>query len=233
MFFNSIGKINKSITLFINDFNIRGSNLHLSWIQSFAKGLDKLGLHYTFRNLSDGYVETDIIVMCGFKKPSPVGVCRSEIFDLHNDKNTSIILESPLLLPSTEDRENWISVGLGDIDGLAEYNNSNSLSDRWKKLNIIMNKYYCKCCNYNAKVKSSYDKHIKTKKHKNVSKCYPSCIQMLPSVTPMLPLEKNTEIKCNYCNKAFKYRSGLSRHVKYTCKKNKSINYILFLLYKL
>ena len=82
------------------------------------------------------------------------------------------------------------------------------------------NKYYCECCNYDAKVKSSYDKHIKTKKHKNVSKSYPSCIQMLPSVTPMLPLEKKQVINCKYCNKTFKYRSGLSRHIKYSCKKN-------------
>ena len=33
-----------------------------------------------------------------------------------------------------------------------------------------MDKYYCKCCNYNAKVKSSYDKHLKTKKHKESTK---------------------------------------------------------------
>ena len=28
-----------------------------------------------------------------------------------------------------------------------------------------MKKYYCECCQYNAKVKSSYDKHLRTKKH--------------------------------------------------------------------
>ena len=26
-------------------------------------------------------------------------------------------------------------------------------------------KYYCECCNYDAKIKGNYDKHLKTKKH--------------------------------------------------------------------
>ena len=28
-----------------------------------------------------------------------------------------------------------------------------------------MKKYFCDCCNYDAKVKSSFDKHLRTKKH--------------------------------------------------------------------
>ena len=28
-----------------------------------------------------------------------------------------------------------------------------------------MNKYYCIYCDYDAKVKGNYDKHLKTKKH--------------------------------------------------------------------
>ena len=86
-----------------------------------------------------------------------------------------------------------------------------------------MKKYYCKCCNYDAKVKSSYDKHMKTKKHLE-------CIQMLPQMYPnvsiMYPnvsiLEKSEEKRfiCKYCNKAYKYSQGLSKHIKYACKKN-------------
>ena len=33
-----------------------------------------------------------------------------------------------------------------------------------------MSKYYCVSCDYDAKVKSSFDKHLKTKKHMNASK---------------------------------------------------------------
>ena len=35
-----------------------------------------------------------------------------------------------------------------------------------------MNKYYCISCDYDAKVKSSFDKHLKTKKHMNASKSH-------------------------------------------------------------
>jgi|TARA_B110000116_G_C16702964_1_gene520753 hypothetical protein len=87
-----------------------------------------------------------------------------------------------------------------------------------------MNKYYCKCCDYGAKVKSSYDKHLKTKKHKiqrqNVS-------PMLGNVSPMLgeislnSKNEQKQLKCDYCDKFFKHRSSRSKHIKYTCKKNK------------
>ena len=81
-----------------------------------------------------------------------------------------------------------------------------------------MNKYFCICCNYDAKQKSNYEKHLQTKKHKKLSQSYPKVTPKLPLVTPKLPLEK--KICCKYCNQEFKYKSGLSRHIKYTCKKN-------------
>ena len=31
-------------------------------------------------------------------------------------------------------------------------------------------KYYCECCKYDAKVKSSFEKHLKTKKHAEATK---------------------------------------------------------------
>ena len=87
-----------------------------------------------------------------------------------------------------------------------------------------MNKYYCKCCEYNAKVKSSYDKHLKTKKHIESSKSH-------HLVTPKSPFShqkvtilqdmKMTPFQCHYCFKYFKYKQGMYRHIKYTCKKNK------------
>ena len=87
-----------------------------------------------------------------------------------------------------------------------------------------MKKYYCECCKYDAKVKSSYDKHIKTKKH---LECIQMLPQMYPNVSTMYPnvsiLEKKEEKRfvCKYCNKAYKYSQGLSKHIKYVCKKNK------------
>ena len=76
-------------------------------------------------------------------------------------------------------------------------------------------KYYCKCCDYNAKVKSSYEKHLQTKKHKKSSQSHLLVTPKSPLVTPKSPFV------CEYCNQEFKYKQGMYRHIKYTCKKNK------------
>ena len=93
-----------------------------------------------------------------------------------------------------------------------------------------MPEYYCECCEFKTNHKSKYERHLETQKHikcyPNVTpmlpQCYPNVTPMLPqcypNVTPISPLELN--ICCKYCNKIFKHRSGLSRHIKYTCKKN-------------
>lgn len=79
--------------------------------------------------------------------------------------------------------------------------------------------YYCECCNYQAKQKGHYLKHMVSKKHielakisqklavdkMGVSKMYQSCDEL---------------IICQYCEKTFKHKSSLSKHVKYSCKKN-------------
>jgi hypothetical protein len=90
-----------------------------------------------------------------------------------------------------------------------------------------MSKYYCNHCKYDAKVKGNYDKHLKTKKHQEVMKCYPNVIQCYPNVIQSYPNVIHHETKsikgsneCKYCGKQYKYRSGLSKHIKYTCKKN-------------
>ena len=49
-----------------------------------------------------------------------------------------------------------------------------------------MSKYYCSRCDYDAKIKGNYDKHLKTKKHQEKAKCYPNVIQNYPSVIQML-----------------------------------------------
>ena len=87
-------------------------------------------------------------------------------------------------------------------------------------------KYYCECCNFRSKLKTDFKRHLKTKKHlsmyPNVSKMYPNVSKMYPNVSKMYPSEKPTEntFKCKYCEKTFKYSQGLSKHIKYSCKKN-------------
>tara|TARA_Y100000389_G_scaffold89478_2_gene85951 strand:- start:7121 stop:7999 length:879 start_codon:yes stop_codon:yes gene_type:complete len=93
-----------------------------------------------------------------------------------------------------------------------------------------MDKYYCNYCNYDAKVKGNYDKHLKTKKHQNNLAIFS---QNLAKISPKLPkyqnnlsefdiyFENSHQFACKYCNKVFKHQSSLSKHVKYTCKNNK------------
>ena len=96
-----------------------------------------------------------------------------------------------------------------------------------------MSKYFCIHCNYDAKVKGNYDKHLKTKKHQAViiespqshHRVTPKSPQSHPKFTPKSPLsfkqENDTEFRCKYCNQKFKFKQGMYRHIKYTCKKNK------------
>lgn len=71
--------------------------------------------------------------------------------------------------------------------------------------------YHCKCCDYETHIKTHYSKHIKTKKHL-------SCIQ---NVSNIVNEKKDKKYSCKYCNKSYTYSQGLSKHIKYTCKKNK------------
>ena len=63
--------------------------------------------------------------------------------------------------------------------------------------------YYCSTCDYNTSSKKDFQKHKKTKKHKNGNKKIP-----------------NVEFSCIDCGAVYKFRSGLSRHQK-KCKKAK------------
>ena len=83
-------------------------------------------------------------------------------------------------------------------------------------------KYYCKCCDYDAKQKSNYERHITTKKHKKSSQSHLLVTPKSPLVTPKSPLvTPNSPFTCEYCKQEFKYKQGMYRHIKYTCKKNK------------
>ena len=99
-----------------------------------------------------------------------------------------------------------------------------------------MSKYYCNHCDYDAKVKSSYDKHLKTKKHENKKLEYLGVNQKSTKSQPRvnqkstksqhfedISQEDNFEskFKCKYCEKNFKFKQSMYKHIKYTCKKNK------------
>lgn len=83
-----------------------------------------------------------------------------------------------------------------------------------------MSKYVCECCNFHTNIKTHYTTHLNTKKHSKLSKCYPKLSSGYPNVIQNYPSSETT-YPCKYCGKEFKYRSGVSKHIKYVCKKNK------------
>jgi hypothetical protein len=88
-------------------------------------------------------------------------------------------------------------------------------------MSYIMAEYYCECCGLITKDKTKFDRHLKTKKHEKLSQNYPKLSFLLPEITPNLLEKGDYQHTCKYCEKRFKFASGLSRHIKYTCKKNK------------
>jgi hypothetical protein len=91
--------------------------------------------------------------------------------------------------------------------------------------------YTCEYCNFNTKKKYNYDKHLLSNKHKLVeSKLVVS--QKLAEISPKVVevsqklAEPSPEIsnlfKCKYCEQGYKHKSSLSKHIKYSCTKNKT-----------
>ena len=76
-----------------------------------------------------------------------------------------------------------------------------------KKSPKISPKFYCEKCDYKCSKQSEYNKHLLTAKHQKVT-----------NGNKKSP--KNLHCICKFCNKTFKYRSGLSRHNK-TCNEEK------------
>jgi hypothetical protein len=84
--------------------------------------------------------------------------------------------------------------------------------------------YSCECCNFITKKKYNYDKHILSNKHKLVEG-KTEVSQKLAEVSQKLA-ESSNEIsnlfKCKYCEQGYKHKSSLSKHIKYSCTKNKT-----------
>jgi hypothetical protein len=74
--------------------------------------------------------------------------------------------------------------------------------------------YYCECCEYSCSRKSDFEKHNNTKTHAKLAKISHGLAEISQK------LAENTTFSCKYCNKGFKHKSSLSKHIKYSCKKN-------------
>ena len=65
-------------------------------------------------------------------------------------------------------------------------------------------KFHCKLCDFFTSNKKDFTRHEMTRKHKMVTK------------KPLNSQKSDVLLifKCNFCNKVYKHRSGLSRHLK-------------------
>ena len=87
--------------------------------------------------------------------------------------------------------------------------------------------FICNLCNFKTILSANYKQHLQTKKHiklngSNSPDVSPKLAEISPTLANVSPkLAEISPIYCKYCDKQFKHRSSLSKHIKYSCKKNK------------
>uniref|UniRef100_A0A6C0KJ31 C2H2-type domain-containing protein n=1 Tax=viral metagenome TaxID=1070528 RepID=A0A6C0KJ31_9ZZZZ len=98
-----------------------------------------------------------------------------------------------------------------------------------------MEKYYCECCNYSTNHKTKFNRHLGTKKHEKSSQSHHKVTTKSPFLVPKVttkspqshhkvtifdPKTAHSEFVCKYCQKTFKFKQGMYRHIKLYCKKS-------------
>ena len=79
----------------------------------------------------------------------------------------------------------------------------------------------CVSCQFTTPLKSNYSNHLLTRKHLSHNPIEANMlVQMLAADSPMLATPEPM-FKCKYCEQCYKHRSSLSKHIKYSCTKNK------------
>ena len=89
--------------------------------------------------------------------------------------------------------------------------------------------FCCECCNYLTNKRFNYEKHLLSKKHvlleessKKLAKVSHPLVEISHSLAKVSPLvAESKSFKCKYCDQSYRHKSSLSKHVKYSCTKNK------------
>ena len=77
-----------------------------------------------------------------------------------------------------------------------------------------MKKYNCDSCDFHTNHKPNFERHLQTIKHKKCCNINMDLSNISDTIVPKKIHE------CKYCGKILKHHTSLSRHIKYTCKKN-------------
>ena len=88
-----------------------------------------------------------------------------------------------------------------------------------------MTRYNCICCNFSTILKSNYTNHLKTNKH-NVNSNFQVSHDAPSRTMPLIPtpqtLIENEKYSCKYCGQKYKHKQSVTKHIKYSCTKNKT-----------
>ena len=79
--------------------------------------------------------------------------------------------------------------------------------------------YFCEICKFQTIRSDNYDRHLKTLKHINNVKSKPKV--SLNGSKSKSKVSLSEDYSCKYCNKTFKHKQSVSKHIKYSCKQNK------------
>jgi hypothetical protein len=85
--------------------------------------------------------------------------------------------------------------------------------------------YRCECCNYVTNKKYNYDKHILSNKHKLIegkSVGVKSKSKVSPKVAINNSDSNEDKYSCKYCGQKYKHKQSVTKHIKYSCTKNKT-----------
>lgn len=80
--------------------------------------------------------------------------------------------------------------------------------------------FECKECQVYTSLRSNYERHLLTTKHSKsieISQKLAKISQKLAEIKPKLA----AALSCKYCGKQYKHASSVSKHIKYSCVKNK------------
>ena len=87
-----------------------------------------------------------------------------------------------------------------------------------------MSPYICKSCNYTTKIKTHFNRHLKTKKHLETNKLYGMIFSNSKKGIKMstnehkMSTNENRSFQCNYCKLYFSTKPNMRRHEIHFCK---------------
>lgn len=85
--------------------------------------------------------------------------------------------------------------------------------------------FRCEICNYNANTKAVLTRHLSTKKHITLSSTTPSPVEEVAEPVSESVVEIEDKLQCKKCNKEFKNKSGLERHILKCNKSQELVTY--------